>query len=81
MMTIIDGFSIEPHSGSSFLFQRKTRPQHEYLIKLTRAHVKLLEILPGDIAQGDPLVDAERSEDAVLKAATKYRDQLLPPDA
>jgi hypothetical protein len=81
MRTTIDGFSIEPHSGSTFLFRRNARPQHEYLIELTTKRVEPLEILPAYVAEGDPLADAKRFEDAVLKAARKFRDQLLPADA
>ena len=78
MTMMIDGFSIEPHTDNSFIFKRAIEPQHEYMMTLDP--IKVLQTLPADVAEGDPLDDAERFEGEVIEAAKKCRDQLFPDE-
>jgi hypothetical protein len=77
----IDGFSIEPNSGSRFLFRRMAAPEHTYDIEITSERVTLVATLPAPVADGDPLVDAMRSKDKALKAADKHRRQMFGLEA
>jgi hypothetical protein len=77
MLTTIDGFSIETHNDR-FIFQRVAEPHHEYVLKLDPEPVKVVLIVPADVAHRDPLQDARRFEGEVLEVARKFRDRLFP---
>ena len=77
MMTEIDGFTIEPNSGSRFLYQRTATPQHTYNIEVNSKRVTLVETLPADAPHGAPVADAKRFESAALKAARKHKRRMF----
>ena len=77
MMTEIDGFTIEPNSGSHFSYQRTAKPQHTYNIEINSKRVTLVEILPADVAHGDPLADAKRVESSALKVTRKHQRRVF----
>ena len=76
-MTTIDGFSIEPHTNDTFMFQRLAEPHHEYEYKLTSKSIELIKIVPAAIPHRDPAMDARRFGRDATEAARKYKDQLF----
>jgi hypothetical protein len=72
--TELDGFNIEPYSGSFFLFQWMIEPRHAFKFEITSKRATLVETIPAVVAGGD---DALVLESKARKAADKYRRKLF----
>jgi hypothetical protein len=71
----INGFAVEPCTTNRHLFRRLTEPRHAYIFEITAKRIVLRATFPdeGGTGGGDPLEDAERSEQDARNAAQEFQ--------